>query len=601
MNIVEPFFLQEVNDCDQDDTMGQYMEAEFPSVPGTDEVADFFDQGEEDDRCQSFGVLLYELFFNCSLISAGNDSDDGRGSESAPGNNHVSLEHVRKKIRLVGLRGVGITQVDITAGVIREKLSALLRGERTQVSGEGVPSSVSLVIHNLLDCGEDDRPYNAYDSLDAVIGDFHLLLLDPGRFLFNHKPTYDDNGRAKLSFQEHHIYGRENEIAIITEAFCSVSSGKSESLFIGGFSGSGKSRLVNGLIARINAVGGYVLTHKFDRLLQERSLLGVVVLFNDLCLLIKEKSSQRDLSVLVDDLVTGFGSDWSTLARLLPNINVLVPHLEQLADDGEEVGSQMNFQSICFTLQRFVRVVSSTNHPVGLFLDDLQWCDKSVLVAVESLLCDATGSACVLFVGTYRSNEVAQDHEIFRLEKRLNSFGVPTTMLSLEGLNPKDLNTMVSDALCIFPRIAEPLSDIIYQKTKGNPFFVISFMRSLVDRGLLEYNFTTMRWSWDDDDVSAMDITDNVLYLLSSKMSGLSTYIQSALKVAACFGIKIKESVVETLSTDQEHSDIRDKLAQVIKEGFMIKCGTSGFRFVHDNVREAAYSLIPENEQGQVS
>jgi predicted ATPase len=160
---------------------------------------------------------------------------------------------------------------------------------------------------------------------------------------------------------------------------------------------------------------------------------------------------------------------------------------------------------------------------------------------------------------------------------------------------------MISDALCMFPRISEPLSDIIYQKTKGNPFFVLAFLKLLVDRILLEYSINTRKWVWDEDDVSSMDVTANVLYLLSSKMSGLSTNVQSALKVAACFGIKIKESVVTTLSTDQEHSDIRDKLEQVVKEGFMVKDCTSDFKFVHDKVREAAYSLIPENERNQVS
>ncbi len=123
-------------------------------------------------------------------------------------------------------------------------------------------------------------------------------------------------------------------------------------------------------------------------------------------------------------------------------------------------------------------------HPVVLFLDDLQWCDKPVLTVVESLLCDATGSGCLFFVGTYWSDEVSDDHEIFCLALRLKSLGVPMTMLSLDGLHPKDLNNMISNALCIFLRISEPLSDIIYQKTKANPFFVRAFMKSLVERGL---------------------------------------------------------------------------------------------------------------------
>jgi predicted ATPase len=174
-------------------------------------------------------------------------------------------------------------------------------------------------------------------------------------------------------------------------------------------------------------------------------------------------------------------------------------------------------------------------------------------------------------------------------------------MLSLEGLNPNVLNTMISDALCVFPRISEPLSHIVFQKTKGNPFFVIAFLRSLAERGLLEYSSITRTWVWDEEDVSSIDVTDNVLYLLSTKMSGLSANIQSTLKLAACFGIKIKESVVETLGTDPKYSDVQDNLEQVVKGGFMVKVGTSDFKFVHDKVREAAYGLIPEQEKNQVS
>ena len=609
VNIVEPTFLWDGNDDDQEE-MGTFLEVECPSLPDADGAAVFVNQSEENHRCHSFGVLLYILFSNCQPISADETRgirfhpDEG-GPESTSKDVGASREPTSKKTKTADLRAVGAPGIRSSTQVFhdarRENSSpAFHRLVYAALLEEGVPSSLCLVIQNLLDCGEVDRPDNAYDSLDEVMKDLHLLLLDPSRFLFNHGPAYDNNGRIKLSFREYQLYGRENEVSLITEAFCRVSSGKSESLFIGGFSGSGKSKLVNGLTARVDVSGGYVLTHKFDELSQEKTMLEVVAMFNDLCLLMRNKNSQQDLLAIVNDLVHVFGSDLSVLVRLLPNIKALAPQLN-LSDDEKESHNQMSIPSICFTLQRFIGVVSSATHPVVLFLDDLQWCDKSALTVVESLFCNAIGSACIFFVGTYRSNEVADNHEILCLAQRLKSFGVPTTMMSLEGLNPKDLNTMISDALCVFPRISEPLSDIIYQKTKGNPFFVLAFLSSLVDRVLLEYSVSMRRWVWDEDDISSMDITGNVLYLLSSKMSGLSTSTQSALKIAACFGIKIKQSVVAALGIDPEHSDISDRLEHVVKEGFMVKIGTSDFKFVHDKVREAAYSLILEQDKDKVS
>jgi hypothetical protein len=606
VDILEPSFLWDGDDDDQEE-MGTFLEVACPSLPDADGTAVFVNQSEEGARCHSFGFLLHTLFSNCPPISAAETHGirfQG-GPESASMGVDASGEPASKKTKTTDLRVAGVTGIRSSTHVFNgtrheNSHSALQREDIAALLEEGLPSSLCLVVQNLLDCGEDDRPDNAYDSIEEVIKDLHLLMLDPNRYLFNHEPAYDNNGRIKLPFREHQLYGRENEVTSITEAFCRVSNGKSESLFIGGFSGSGKSRLVNGLTARVDVSGGYVLTHKFDQLSQERLMLEVVAMFNDLCLLIRNKNSQQDILVIVNDLVRVFGSDLYVLARLLPNIKSLAPQLDS-SDDVQESHNQMNLGSICFMLQRFIRVVSSEVHPVVLFLDDLQWCDKSALTVVESLLCDATGSVCLFFVGTYRSNEVAGDHEIFCLAQRLKSSGVPTTMLSLEGLNPKDLNVMVSDALCVFPRISEPLSDIIYQKTKGNPFFVLAFMWSLVDTGLLEYSINTKRWVWDEDELSSMDVTGNVIYLLSSKMSGLSTSIQSALKIAACFGIKIKQSTVATLGADPEHSDIREKLEQVVKEGFMVKIGTSDFKFVHDKVREAAYSLIPEKDKDQVS
>jgi hypothetical protein len=532
----------------------------------------------------------------------------GRDDESgqlAGRKSDASLEPSRKKTQRVDLRlNDDVEALNTAANYLNlNDMRQDRYGARDASVEEGYPSSLSLLIQNLIDCdGDGTRPENAYNSVESVTKDLHLLLLDPERFLFNEPTHRDTNGRIMPSFREHTLYGRDNEVFTITEAFCRVSGGDCESLFIGGFSGSGKSRLVNDLTERVDAVGGYVLRHKFDQIMSRgRSMLEIIALFNDLCLLINEKNAKHDILALVDDLIGIFGPDLSSLARLLPNIKVLASALK-LPMSEQESASQTNLRSICYTLQQFIGVVSSAVHPVVLFLDDMQWCDNSVFTVVESIFGDANGWNCLFFVGAFRSNEVANDHEIFRSADRLKSSGVPTAMMSLEGLQPYDLNTMISDALGVFPRISGPLSDIVFQKTKGNPYFVVAFLRSLVDRGLLKFCVNTRRWIWDKDDVISMDVTGNVLHLLSFKMTGLSTSIQTALKTAACFGIKVDQAVVRILAaTDPEHAEIHDKLEQVVSEGFMFKVGTSHFRFVHDKVREAAYSLIPDEDKNQVS
>jgi predicted ATPase len=137
-----------------------------------------------------------------------------------------------------------------------------------------------------------------------------------------------------------------------------------------------------------------------------------------------------------------------------------------------------------------------------LFLDDIQWAHSSALDLIHTILSDTMGS-CMFFVGTYRNNEVQVEHDIFDLMEKLEISNVPMTKVSLTGLDQEDLNTMISDALCLYPRLCKSLSDIVFQKTKGNPFFVLEFMQSLQFRGLLKYNFNQKRWVWNEDVIRA--------------------------------------------------------------------------------------------------
>jgi hypothetical protein len=595
--IFEPYFLSfnlsGNDDDDPEDSMnvGRYLEVEFTggdysyfhtkngnssaAASASASARQTIIRSEEVDTrcCYSLGILLHELFCHLS------PSIREQGESCATG----VIESLRPPQETVDEEPPG-------------KKSAYKAAETyVPLLEMGYPSSICLLVQSLLRCNGEEKMYQ-YDSLDTVVNDLHLLLLDPSRFLFDNGPPLE-SGSVQILFREHKLYGRENEVSAITDAFCRVSSGRREALFIGGFSGSGKTRLVNDLNARVDVAGGYVISHTFDQMSKDRPLLAVISVFNQLCLLIREKNYQRS-QVMFREILQAFDSDISVLARLLPNIYALCPELK--LSHHEENDVQLTLRSMCFTLQRFLRVVSSKANPVVLFLDDLQWCDNSSLTVVESLLCDSIESSCLFFVGSYRSNEVAADHGILRLIDSLRISSVPTSTLLLEGLNRSDLNTMISDALCIFPRMCESLSNIVHTKTKGNPLFVLEFLRSLVDGKFINYSLRKRRWIWDEDLIKGVEITDNVLFLLTSKMCGLPNNIQTALKVGACFGLTIEESVVSILSKSSDYTDILQDLEQVVEEGFMTKIGSSEFKFVHDKVQEAAYSLVPDIEKNKV-
>ncbi len=206
----------------------------------------------------------------------------------------------------------------------------------------------------------------------------------------------------------------------------------------------------------------------------------------------------------------------------------------------------------------------------------------------------------MFFVGTYRDNEVQVGHAIFDLMENLEISNVPTSKVALTGLDKENLNEMISDALCLYPRITKSLSDIVFQKTKGSPFFVLEFMQSLQSRGLLLYSSLQKRWFWSEDDILAEQITDNVLHLLSSKMSRLSKDKQLLLKVVACFGTSTNESVIGYLSDSTEYSGLQRGLEGAISDGYVHLDAEGKFNFVHDKVREAAYNLIPDSDKKQV-
>ena len=324
---------------------------------------------EESKRCNLFAWLLYELFTHEPfpeddiLHASSVASTKEPAQKKAKSSHHVSS---RKKLMLSRAKG------DFDKAELSFPIPSIVHMQNV-----GIPASLCLMTQNLLECalrGDGGQSDDAYESLGVVGEDLHLLLLDPDRFLFDNETPNRDN--MHLLYRRDKLYGRDKEETLITDAFCRVSRGKSEAFFIGGFSGSGKSMLVNSLRERVNVVGGYVIKHKFDAMSQEKPLSGVISAFNQICQMIKDRHTPQGLVKVGKKLRDEFGVDFSLLMRLLPNTSLLTPDFVSAATIGEKGGDvspstlqeqtsdTINVRSVCFTLLRFVRVVSSPLNPV---------------------------------------------------------------------------------------------------------------------------------------------------------------------------------------------------------------------------------------------
>ena len=280
-----------------------------------------------------------------------------------------------------------------------------------------------------------------------------------------------------------------------------------------------------------------------------------------------------DLGDTADLLAKTFGADLFLLLRLIPNLQLLLPDRPFLENENCNHEDQMNLQSVAFLISTFVRVVSSKEHPVMIFLDDIQWvssASQSALLVLKTILSDK--ETCLIFVGNYRDNEVKHGHPIYRLMDDLESAEVPTTKITLQGLDPAALNTLVSDATGLVPRLTVPLSDLIHQKTKGNPFFSLQLLKSLVARGLVKFSTLQRQWLWDEIAIrDDSDITSNVLFLLKNKMNQLLAGTVQVLKELSTFGIFVPDDAVELLSSTGQHTDIHSCLESLVQDSFLIQ------------------------------
>ncbi len=445
-----------------------------------------------------------------------------------------------------------------------------------------IPLPVSNIIMKLLEKNAEDR----YQSASGLHKDLvHCLkeLKSKGAISPFNLGRSDVSDRFHISQK---LYGRKQELDRLLFVFERASQGSGEMLLVTGYSGIGKSALVNELHKPITRMGGYFISGKFDKLARDTAYSAIANAFGKLLTHLLGESDQQ-IALWRKKLLSALGSNAQVIIDVIPSVETLTgkqPEVPKL----EPVESQNRFNLV---FANFVRTFANDKHPLVLFLDDLQWADSASLNLIAILATDKALKHFLL-IGSYRDNEVHSAHPAMMCINEIESAKGKLERLALKPLDITDTNQLVADALnCSLDR-SLPLAISIFKKTEGNPFFLKLFLRSLYDDKLLSF-VADNGWQWHMEKINQLQATDNVADLMLRKLNRFPEAARESLKLASCFGNCFTAEdlpMVSGLKKQQEAANLQP----FISAGMILQ-GRSRFRFVHDRVQEAAYTLIPEN------
>jgi PAS domain S-box-containing protein len=386
------------------------------------------------------------------------------------------------------------------------------------------------------------------------------------------------------------LYGREEEIQQLLAAFDTVVQGHSQLFLVAGYSGIGKSVLVQEVYKPITERRGYFIAGKFDQFQRNVPYFAVIQAFRDLVRqLLTETSSQ--LNVWKTQILTAVGNNGQIMMEVIPEIELIIgpqPVVPLLPP----TESQNRFN---WVFQNFIKAFCQANHPLVIFLDDLQWIDPASLKLMTLMMSDIP---YLLLIGAYRDNEVSPLHPLITTLAEMQQSGFLVQTVTLTPLTLPHLNQLVSDTLHLPTASTLPLAELVLEKTGGNPFFAGEFLKTLYVEQLLNFNSSNFEWQWDLAHIRARNITDNVVELMTGKIQRLPHPTQVILKLAASIGNQFDLATLAVISPTPVESVTTDlgDLWEALVAGLVVPL-EKNYKFVHDRVQQSAYSLIPEEER----
>jgi PAS domain S-box-containing protein len=466
--------------------------------------------------------------------------------------------------------------------VARQSLSA---SERVS----GVPVAISAVISKLMSKNAEDR----YQTAAAVEADLRRCLSEwESHGQIDLFPLGADDVPDRLLIPER-LYGREYELDTLLRAFDGVlASGKPALVLVSGYSGIGKSSVVNELHRTLVPQRGLFASGKFDQYKRDIPYATLAQAFRSLVLTILSQSD-TELAHWRDSLQEAVGANGQLIVNLIPEVELVLgkqPHISDLPLQDSQNRFQMVFQS-------FLCAFARPEHPLVLFLDDLQWMDTATLELLEHLATDSD-VRYLLLVGAYRSNEISPSHPLTQTLAAIQKAKITVREIVLAPLQLDDFAQLVADTLHCERQRAEPLAALVHEKTGGNPFFAIQFLGALGEEGLLAFDPGSVAWIWDLERIRAQGHTDNIVDLMIDKLNRLPAVTREVLKQLACLGNNAEAGTLSLVHEGSE-DEIHSALWEAVNVGLIFR-HDGAYAFLHDRIREAAYALVPEEERATV-
>ena len=487
-----------------------------------------------------------------------------------------------------------------------------------------IPQVISDIVMKLMAKNAEDRYQSALGLKFDLENCLHQLQFD-GRIESFEIAQRDVCDRFIIPDK---LYGRESEVSTLLQAFERVSLGATEMMLVAGFSGIGKTAVVNEVHKPIVRQRGYFIKGKYDQFQRNIPFSAFVQAFRDLMgQLLSESDAQ--IQQWKNKILSAVGENGQVIIEVIPELSRIIgeqPPAIELSGTAAENRFNLLFQ-------KFTQVFTSFEHPLVMFLDDLQWADSASLKLMQLLMAD---TSYLLLMGAYRDNEVNPAHPLMLTLSDIQKALFTINTINLAPLSQLTVNQLVADTLKSTERLVLPLSQLVYQKTQGNPFFATQFLKALHQDNLIKFDFELACWQCDVTQVRSLALTDDVVEFMAQQLQKLPYITQDILKLAACIGNQFDLATLAIVSEKSQTQTASD-LWKALQEGFIIPTNevykfyqgsslvishlqmtndkaqslSGGFlrselckrgqmtvyKFLHDRVQQAAYSLIPDDQK----